>query len=555
MASKALNNRKKKEEREQGRAARNKQKQQVFDAADDDRKCPVFSVQYLGKTPAGGEYGREFITEPVETLLRLRDRRPKHHESALHISEKGFHFLDKNGPFGKEKHVLIPIHHICYGVADEKHPHVFAIITRTDSSSENSLFDCHAFWCGHKKTAQEVTYWLLKTFLRVFNDLQRKRKERQERKARKQKDASLGIPVAPSPPTTPDGIRDLAMYSVIFEGPSNKGHGAAVRLTRNSRPQTVGSSNPTAHRAPLDAATYPPVTPGYPSQQQHPPAAHHHHHHPQVTQPNSSLGQMRRGMDPPPPPGVTVMPPPPMDNMSGNGAGQFNSHEPRPIKIVPGRSQSLHSRGQYANLNINGGDYQQPKLPSAIGPNSPDPHLLSPPGARTRYEKRPGSRTSSGLSPSGSGSSSGSMTRESNKEGDFIFIDMLQEAFSDIGVGDSASRFPPRGGGRSPWPFGRNRRQSTGSAGSGNPLQPPEKLTSEDIERRIRKWLEGDEPNNNMPPPSVVNGYSESEYANLNNQGPVFQHRRAPSYAASGSSTPSTHVSGTFGGAEDKHYF
>ncbi|XP_072029215.1 uncharacterized protein [Amphiura filiformis] len=526
MASKALNNRKKKEEREQGKANRNKKKQ-VFDAEDDDKNCPVFSVQYLGKTPAGGEYGREYITEPVETLLRLRDRRPKQQDSALHISEKGFHFLDKNGPFGKEKHVLIPIHHICYGVADEKHPHVFAIITRTDSSSENSLFDCHAFWCGHKKTAQEVTYWLLKTFLRVFNDLQKKRKERQERKLRKQTEATLGVPVAPSPPTSPDGLRDLAMYSVIFEGPSPKGHGAAVRLTRNSRPQTVGSANPTKHRIPPDAADYPSVASnsGYPTQRS------------PATQPNPSLAQMR-GMDPPP---VTVLPPTEDDE-------QFNPHEPRPITIVPGRSQSLNMRGQYANLNGHhpATEYPQPNLPSAMGPNNA--HLLSPPGSRTRYEKRPGSRTSSGLSPSGSGSSSGSMTRDSNKDGDFIFIDMLQEAFSDIGVGDSASRIGPRVG-KSPWKFGRGgRRQSTGSGS--NPL---EKLTSEDIERRIRKWLEGDEPNNNIP----GNGYSEFQNSSVS-QGPVFHHRsgsRVSSSAASGSSTPSTHASGTYGGAEDKHYF
>ena len=538
MTSKALNNRKKKEEREQGKATRRNKQKQIIDAEGDDKKCPVFSVQYLGKTPAGGEYGREYIKEPVETLLRLKDRRPKQQDSALHISEKGFHFLDKNGPFGKEKHVLIPIHHICYGVVDEHHPHVFAIITRTDSSSENSLFDCHAFWCGHKKTAQEVTYWLLRTFLQVFNDLQKKRKDRQDRKLRKQKEATLGVPISPSPPTSPDGL-NLAMYSVIFEGPSSKGHGAAVRLTRNSRPQTIGSANPTAHRIPPDASYFNGGSGGTINsgmQYQSQPLS--------TTQPRPSG---KRGRAPAPPPPVTIMPPTAADGASDDSLDMldpFAPHDPRPITIVPGRSKSLNSRGPYGSVNGQPApDYPQPRLPSAMGPTNT--HLLSPPHSRPRYEKRPGSRTSSGISPSqGSGSSVGSMTRDSNKEGDFIFIDMLQEAFSDIG--DSASRAAP-----GKW-YGRGRRPSGASSGSGNKF-PLEKLTSEDIERRIRQWLiEGEEPNNNIS----GDGYSESQYSS--HQGPVFHYgssRASSSGAASTKSGSSTHVSGTYGGAEDNHYF
>lgn len=514
MASKALTNKKKKEERQEKKGNRNKQKLADVGVVDETEKkpekCPVFSVQYLGKTPAGGEYGREFIAEPVETLLRLRDRRPKQPESALHISNKGFHFLDKNGPFGKEKHVLIPVHHICYGVADEQHPHVFAIITRTDSSSVNSLFDCHAFWCSHKKTAQEVTCWLLKTFLQVFNDLQRKRKDRQDRKLRKQQDAAMGIPHYPAPPISPDGKMNLAMYSVIFEEPNSKGQGAAVRLTRN-RPQTIGPTNPTAHRPPPDA-DYPNhvngLTTNATSHYQTPPS---HHLRPSA---------QTRGR----PPRVNVMPPAPLSGDPYSPDDDVFTHDPRPLTIVNGRSQSLNTGGS-KNGYPSGGQYQPHQLPSAMGPNNN--HLLAPPpSSRARYDKkhsptRYSSTVSSEVSPA-SGSGSSMTTRDSGKEGDFIFIDMLQEAFSEAGdaapaPGDKNAR-------------GHRARRQSGTSSASTCSDPLGKLTSENIERRIRQWLiEGEEPNNNVP--SSKSGYSDYQYArmyhhqnNQPNQGPAFRY-------------------------------
>lgn len=135
------------------------------------------------------------------------------------------------------------------------------------------------------------------------------------------------------------------------------------------------------------------------------------------------------------------------------------------------------------------------------------------------------------------------MTRDSAKEGDFIFIDMLQEAFSDIGASDSASRTGRK------W-LGRGRTPS-GSSSNSSVKIPTERLTSEDIERRIRQWLiDGEEPNN------YISEDSESLYSD----GPFYgytstSYSSGPASTRSSSTYDSTHISGTFGGAEDKHYF
>lgn len=217
-------------------------------------KSPIFTVQYLGKLPARGEYGREYISEPVECLLKLKERQrlPK---TTLSVSEKGFHFLDQNGPFGKERHILIPLHNICYGVADEQSPRVFAIITRTDSNSDSSLFECHAFLCDKRKTSSEITYWLLRTFLQVFEELQKKRRLRQEKKLLRRQQ-NLGSEDAAEMArdervsksrSSYDSKMPLetGSYSVLLEG--SKGHGAAVGLTLNKSKSRQGH-NPTSNR-------------------------------------------------------------------------------------------------------------------------------------------------------------------------------------------------------------------------------------------------------------------------------------------------------------------
>ncbi|XP_006826102.1 uncharacterized protein LOC102801860 [Saccoglossus kowalevskii] len=202
--------------------------------------CPTFWVQYLGKMPAKGEFGKEFVTEPVETLCKLREKQ-KLPKTALTISPKGFYFMDCHGPFGKEKHVIIPIHLVCYGIADAQYPRVFAVITRTDSDPDSSLFECHAFLCEKRKIAQLITYWLLRTLLRVFENLQRKRHHR-KRRERRRLESQMRLNSSGSETTSSKSSAELNpqshpsseyVYSVILEGSGEQG--ASVRISRDRR--------------------------------------------------------------------------------------------------------------------------------------------------------------------------------------------------------------------------------------------------------------------------------------------------------------------------------
>ena len=434
------------------------------------QKCPIFNVQYLGKMPARGEYGREYIAEPVEALMKLKDRQKSPKRSALQITEKGFHFLDFNGAFGKEKHVLIPIHHICYGVADEQNPKVFAIITRTDSNPENSLFECHAFHCDKKKEASEITYWLLRTFLEVFEDLQRRRRVRQERKLLRQQ-SLVGNTAGPafdrSPPTSPTetmSASDLTMYSVILDGSKSKG--AAVRLARNHSKSRPVSFPP---GVPLEAAAGAPPT--------HPGIAGAPPTHPGIAAAREVYNAAGPGMPyAAPPPGHRKIP------ENGDHQGRplqpeypfVRHYDPRAVMPTPGEipqyPQSLQRPPKLVNI--------------AHGDPHQHPDTLNPPSV-PRYSKNPAlprSRSSTGNTSSTDETNStlfsDSFSGVSREEADFLFIEMLQEEFGGLDVAPAGKVANISG------------RRSSKNAKNGPPDQ---KLRSEDIEKRVREWLEYEE--------------------------------------------------------------
>lgn len=416
-----------------------------------DQKCPVFPVQYLGKMPARGEYGREYISEPVEALMKLKDRQKSPKKSALQITEKGFHFLDLNGAFGKEKHVLIPIHHICYGVADEQHPKVFAIITRTDSNPENSLFECHAFHCERKKEASEITYWLLRTFLEVFEDLQKRRRMRQERKLLRQQSVMSGPSFDLSPPTSPNEsltAADLTMYSVILDGAKNKG--AAVRLARNH-----GQNRPVG-LPPGQSALDPAVAPPQP-----------HAGHPT---PREGYNGTAPGMLYAAPPGPRMMAENQLD-VQGRQIQQPISRHYDPRVSMPTSEMSQYPQRAIKPTNTPGDAHLHPDA------------FQKQNGAR--YYKNPAlprSRSSTGNTSSTDESNStlfsDSFSGVSRDGSDFIFIEMLQEEFGGLDL--SPTQGKPGASGRLNSKKSRNE-------------PPDQKLRSEDIEKRVRDWLEYEE--------------------------------------------------------------
>ncbi|XP_071478285.1 uncharacterized protein [Diadema antillarum] len=421
-----------------------------------NEKCPIFNVQYLGKMPARGEYGREYIAEPVEALIKLKERQ-KLQRSALQISEKGFHFLDFNGPFGKEKHVLIPIHHICYGVADEQNPRVFAIITRTDSNPDSSLFECHAFLCERKKNASEITYWLLRTFLEVFEDLQRRRRLRQDRRIRRQQALVNGVPGPAfelSPPTSPTdsmSAADMTMYSVILDGSKSKG--AAVRLARNH-----GTNRPVSFPpgAPVETASGPQIHAGMAPPRDIYAGA------------SSSMGF--------PPPGQRMMAEPTLDvhNRSVHGDYPFVRHfDPRQsVNLKNGEPPPVYT--------------QRPPVPIQQSDTlkHTDPYNQQ---NGTRYSKNPAlgrSRSSTGNASSTDETNStlfsDSFSGVSREEADFIFIEMLQEEFGGLDLSGPGGPAGVSGNGRVASKTERS-------------APPDQKLRSEDIEKRVREWLQYEE--------------------------------------------------------------
>lgn len=402
-------------------------------------KCPVFTVQYLGKLPARGEYGREYISEPVECLLKLKEKQrlPK---TTLTVSEKGFHFLDQNGPFGKEKHVLIPLHNICYGVADEQSPRVFAIITRSDSNSASSLFECHAFLCDKRKTSSEITYWLLRTFLQVFEELQKKRRLRQDKKRQENGGNNDGRVAESSKDARgskarlsfgPEKPFETGSYSVILEG--SKGHGAAVGLTldksrsRNShvtsRQKSHGNEQQRRNeerdlnanfysRSPQDplitinADVHP-----HPSTAQLKHRLPHHQVVPQVKGGSRSTYIYSGGVQPPP-------------HTTNHQGSNHHRHQ-----VVP--------------------NYAAQRAPSSVGR-----YTRNNPQSQNGFVGREGRSVAQ---PS------------SHDDSDFLFIELLQEEFTD---GRHQDGFSVRSGRR------------------GEVIGPPNQmLRSEDIERRIHEWL------------------------------------------------------------------
>ncbi|XP_038059098.1 uncharacterized protein LOC119730332 [Patiria miniata] len=505
MASKALLRRKKEEKKISRKLVVPKEQEQM-------EKCPVFKVHYLGKIPARGEYGRDYIDEPVETLLKLKDRHSKLPKTVLQITEKGFHFLDVNGPFGKEKHVLIPIHHVCYGVADEQNPQVFAMITRTDSNPENSLLECHAFLCDRRKVAAQITYWLLRTFLHVFEDLQRRRRERQERKLRRQADAMDNAastsrqigglqdipPVSPTETIAPD------IYSITLEGSKENGGVKAVGLLRN-KPSSIGKKVGPRGDDPTGSprtgggkkfATVPAMRIGTNDDPSGGGA--------RWRQPVHQMHNSHESLNYHPPLKVSVSAGPPVaPRRSQNG----DTNSSRPHSFNDGRPNNSHQNDPRAvpqplvvqPLEVNG----------LSNPNAPLHHqrqerarfMKNPMATRASPAKipvnRPGNRllSSTGTSPSSSAGSTGRRSLISKEETDFIFIQMLQEEFSVLDGGSSDSNSTIR---RVTGPYSSTDRQRPPGAdpGSNSVAAPPldQKLSSQDIEKRIREWLKRTSP-------------------------------------------------------------
>ncbi|KAJ8044155.1 Low density lipoprotein receptor adapter protein 1 [Holothuria leucospilota] len=409
-------------------------------------KCPIFNVQYLGKLPARGEYGREYIAEPVESLLKLKEKQ-RGSKTTLTVSEKGFHFLDQNGPFGKEKHVLIPLHNICYGVADEASPRVFAIITRTDSNSDSSLFECHAFLCEKSKISKEITYWLLRTFLQVFEDLQRKRKLRQERKLlRKQQGGGrddIGITEhvrdqgrsaksrsSYPPDLSPDKAFESGSFSVILEG--SRGHGAAVGLTRGRSRSHQPHSGTSSQRY---ASSPHSKTNGRDYN------ANDYTRSPHVNASAEVYPSTSHRQSEPQRPHIPHM------RNHGTRSTYVYSGEPSQLQgdFYPGQPS------QYSDRNI-----RQPQGAPPSGRYVKN-HLavINSPGSGTRRR------------------GTSSLTQSSiHEDSDFLFIDLLHEEFADPRqTTDDYDGFSVR-------------------SVRGERIGPPnQKLRSEDIEKRIQEWL------------------------------------------------------------------
>ncbi|XP_022096268.1 uncharacterized protein LOC110982273 [Acanthaster planci] len=504
MASKALLRRKKEEKKISKKLVVPIEQEQM-------EKCPVFKVHYLGKIPARGEYGREFIDESVETLLKLKDRQSKLPKTVLQITESGFHFLDVNGPFGKEKHVLIPIHHVCYGVADEQNPQVFAMITRTDSNPENSLLECHAFLCDRRKVAAQITYWLLRTFLHVFEDLQRRRRERQERKLRRQQEAALDPAASIARQTA--GFQDLTpssptetiapdIYSITLEGSKENGGVTAVSLTRNrppsfgkeAKPQDnhVGSPRSSGGRK---FATVPAMRFGANEDQVGGGS--------RWRQPVHQMHNSHESLNYHPPLKVSVSADPPITphrirNEDTNPSRPHSFNEGRP-NMTPSNLQSEAASVKMEPLGIKG--LSNPNAPLHHQQQERARYMKNPNAGRASPSKTPAKRANRPLSftrtiPSSSGSTSlrSSATRQ---ESDFIFIEMLQEEFSAVDAASTEHNSTIR---RVPGPRSSQDRQlpltDTVPGSDSNAAAPPlnQKLSSEDIEKRIREWLKRNSP-------------------------------------------------------------
>ncbi|XP_077863017.1 uncharacterized protein LOC144345457 [Saccoglossus kowalevskii] len=156
-------------------------------------KYPTYICHYLGRMPAGGEFGRENVEGPVDSLCKLRERQ-KLQKVIMKFDKEGLHFREIGGPFNKPKRdgirQFIPLHHVSYGVGSLIHPYVFACITRIMDDPEepsNQVLVLHAFLCDKPETTRSVTYWQLQSYIEAYEDLKRKKLMRKLRKRAKQR--------------------------------------------------------------------------------------------------------------------------------------------------------------------------------------------------------------------------------------------------------------------------------------------------------------------------------------------------------------------------------
>ncbi|XP_077995712.1 uncharacterized protein LOC144449126 [Glandiceps talaboti] len=151
-------------------------------------KYPTFTCHYLGRMPASGEFGRENVEGPVDSLCKLRERQ-KLPKVVMKFDKDGMHVKEISGPFSKPKregiHQFVPLHHVSYGVGSLIHPYVFACITRImDDPDEpsNQVLVLHAFLCDKPETTRSITYWQLQSYIEAYEELKKKKLLRKMRK-------------------------------------------------------------------------------------------------------------------------------------------------------------------------------------------------------------------------------------------------------------------------------------------------------------------------------------------------------------------------------------
>ncbi|XP_070572970.1 uncharacterized protein [Ptychodera flava] len=156
-------------------------------------RYPTFTCHYLGRMPAAGEFGRDNVEGPVDSLCKLRERQ-KLPKVTMRFDKDGLHVKEIGGPFNKVKregiHQFVPLHHVSYGVGSLIHPYVFACITRIMDDPDdpsNQVLVLHAFLCDKPETTRSITYWQLQSYIEAYEELKRKKLLRRLRKRAKRK--------------------------------------------------------------------------------------------------------------------------------------------------------------------------------------------------------------------------------------------------------------------------------------------------------------------------------------------------------------------------------
>ncbi|XP_072163686.1 uncharacterized protein [Diadema setosum] len=139
-----------------------------------------YTVTYLGHEEMSGKVGLDNTLKPVDDLFRQFKTNKSKSPGRMQIEvvnngirvqpmDAGVSTLFVGSPYlnSEGTDIFFPIHKLSFGAADPFHTRVFCFVSRNDSPSQSSHWDCHAVLCDSTAMAKNLTLYLVKAFQRI----------------------------------------------------------------------------------------------------------------------------------------------------------------------------------------------------------------------------------------------------------------------------------------------------------------------------------------------------------------------------------------------------